>query len=77
MGTEFSSARVGRYRVAIKVAGDERGRIERITISIPGFEKTCDGFWLRDRELVPWSRDDLANWRNMRNEPPRSGSSRS
>jgi len=74
MGTELSGAGMSRKLIkpdyTIKMAGDKEGRIQRITIYSPDFKKTYDGFWLKDGELIPWSSDELANWRKMRNETP-------
>lgn len=69
-GTEFAGAGVIRDQVkpdyTIKMAGDKKGRIQRITLYSPDFSKTYDGFWLRDKQLVPWSAEELAGWREMR-----------
>lgn len=74
MGTEFSGAGMGRKMIkpeyTIKMAGDKEGRIQRITIYSPDFKETYEGFWLKDEELIPWSSDELANWRKMRGQTP-------
>ena len=74
MGTEFRGAGMTRKLIkpdyTIKMAGDREGRIQRITIYSPDFTKTFDGFWLKDGELIPWSDEELANWRKMRDMPP-------
>ena len=48
------------------MAGDKDGRIQRITIYSPDFSKTYECFWLRNHELIPWTAEELAGWRKMR-----------
>ncbi len=73
-GSEFRGAGLTRQFVkpgyTIKMAGDKEGRIQRITIYSPDFKKTYDGFWLKNKELIPWTAKELANWRKMRRETP-------
>ena len=73
-GTEFAEAGVIRNMVkpdyTIKMAGDKEGRIQRITLYSPDFKRTYDGFWLKNKELIPWTAKELANWRKMRGETP-------
>ena len=75
-GTEFAGAGVIRDMVkpdyTIKMAGDKEGRIQRITIYSPDFKTAYDGFWLRNNELIPWSAEELANWRKMRDPKPKT-----
>ena len=74
MGTEFRGANLIRKLVkpdyTIKMAGDREGSIQRITIYSPDFKKTYDGFWLKNGELIPWSDEELAKWRKMRDMAP-------
>lgn len=74
MGTEFRGAGMSRRLIkpeyTIKMAGDQEGRVERITIYSPDFQKTYEGFRLKNGELVPWSSEELANWRKMRDSMP-------
>ena len=69
-GTEFAGAGMTRDQVkpdyTIKMAGDKEGRIRRITIYSPDFKTTHDGFWIKNRNLIPWSGEELANWRKLR-----------
>ncbi len=71
-GSEFRGAGLTRQFVkpgyTIKMAGDKEGRIQRITIYSPDFKKTYDGFWLKNKELIPWTAKELANWRKMRDK---------
>lgn len=75
LGTEFRGAGSTRKLVkpdyTIKMAGDDEGRIRRITIYSPDFATTHDGFWLKAQELIPWSDAQLASWRKMRDETPK------
>ena len=74
MGTELTGAGMTRRLIkpdyTIKMAGDEDGRIQRITIYSPDFTSTHDGFWLKNKELIPWSAEELADWRKMRDTAP-------
>jgi len=69
-GTEFAGAGVIRDMVkpdyTIKMAGDREGRIQRIVIYSPDFRTTYDGFRLKNHELIPWSAEELENWRKLR-----------
>ena len=71
-GTEFRGVGLTRSLIkpdyTIKMAGDKEGRIQRITLYSPDFKTTFDGFWLRNKELIPWSAEELKNWRKMRDE---------
>ena len=70
MGTEFLGAgpvrQVGKPAYIIKMAGDKKSEIQRITIYSVAFKTTFDGFWLKDNELIPWSAEELENWRKLR-----------
>ena len=69
-GTEFAEAGIIRDMVkpdyTIKMAGDKEGRIQRITLYSPDFSKTYEGYRLRNNELIPWTAEELAGWRKMR-----------
>ena len=69
-GTEFQEAGAERKTIrpeyVIKMVGDEEAGIKRITLYSPDFKRTINGFWLKDRALVPWSAEELAGWRQLR-----------
>ena len=73
-GTEFWEAGPERKTIkpeyVIKRAGDKTARIRRITLYSPDDKRAFDGFWLKDNELVPWSAEELAGWRKLRDAKP-------
>jgi hypothetical protein len=77
-GTEFTEAGIIRDMVkpdyTIKMAGDKEGRIQRITLYSPDFSKTYEGYRLRNNELIPWTAEELAGWRKMRDPGDRKNS---
>ena len=76
MGTDFRANDYPRPitvpEYTIKMAGDKESRITRITIYSSDYRKTLDGFWLKNNELIPWSSDELENWRKMRDRSPKN-----
>lgn len=75
LGTEFQMNEHERLAVktpfAIKLGGDKESRIERITVYTHDFRRTIDGYWLKKNAIVPWSTQELGQWRKQRGEASR------
>jgi len=49
-----------------QTAGKTNNRGKYETITDHTFSRCGHGFWLKNHQLIPWTAEELENWRKMR-----------